>query len=117
VVNTPRIVIKDVEKFGVQFRAGDMLLNCLPMAGWDPAKNPDAAAFDIDRQNRSLLTFSTGPHLCIGHFLARAEMRAMYVEWMKQIPEFHLADGYQPAYRAGMVMGLDALPLRWTAAP
>ena len=115
VVNTPRIVIKDLEKFGVQFKAGDMLLNCLPMAGWDPTKNPEAGTFDIDRANRSLLTFSTGPHLCIGHFLARAEMRAMYVEWMKQIPEFHLGDGYQPAYRAGMVMGLDALPLRWTA--
>lgn len=113
VVNTPRIVVKDCEKFGVRFRVGDMLLNCLPMAGWDPNKNPDAAKFDIDRQNRSLLTFSTGPHLCIGHFLARAEMRTMFAEWMKQTTEFSLADNYQPAYRAGMVMGLESLPLRW----
>lgn len=113
VVNTPRLVVKDCERFGVQFREGDMLLNCLPVAGWDPKKNPDAGQFDIDRQARSLITFSTGPHLCIGHFLARSEMRTMFTEWMKQVGEFRLADGYVPSYRAGMVMSLETLPLRW----
>lgn len=113
VVNTPRIVVKDCEKFGVSFRKGDMLLNCLPMAGWDPHKNVDAASFNIDRASRALITFSTGPHLCIGHFLARSEMRTLITEWMRQIGEFRLEEGYEPAYRAGMVMGLEALPLRW----
>jgi len=113
VVNTPRLVVKDCERFGVKFREGDMLLNCLPAAGWDPQKNPEAATFDIDRPVRSLITFSTGPHLCIGHFLARSEMRSLFTEWMKQVGEFRLADGYKPRYRAGMVMSLESLPLRW----
>jgi cytochrome P450 len=113
VVNTPRVVIKDCERFGVKFREGDMLLNCLPMAGWDPKKNDNAAQFDIDRKNRALITFSTGPHLCIGHFLARSEMRTMFTEWLKQVGEFRLAEGYTPMYRAGMVMSLESLPLRW----
>jgi hypothetical protein len=45
VVNTPRIVVKDLEKFGVRFKTGDMLLNCLPMAGWDPTKPFEQDAF------------------------------------------------------------------------
>lgn len=115
VVNTPRIVVKACERFGVSFKEGDMLLNCLPAAGWDPKRNENASQFDIDRPSRNLITFSTGPHLCIGHFLARAEMRALLTEWMKQVGEFRLEDGYKPAYRAGMVMSLESLPLRWSA--
>lgn len=113
VVNTPRLVTRDCEKFGVKFRAGDMILCLLPMAGWDALKNDSPEKFDIDRKARSHLTFSTGPHLCLGHFLARLELRIFYAEWIRQIGEFSLADDYQPSYRAGMVMSLDALPLKW----
>jgi len=113
VVNTPRILTKDCEKLGVKFRKNDMILCLLPMAGWDDKKNENPEKFDIDRQNRSYLLFSTGPHLCLGHFLARLELRIIYAEWIKQIGEFSLADGYEPTYRAGMVMSLDSLPLKW----
>jgi cytochrome P450 len=115
VVNTPRIVTKDCERLGVKFRKNDMVLCLLPMAGWDDLKNESPEKFDIDRKTRSYLTFSTGPHLCLGHFLARLELRILYAEWIKQIGEFSLADGYQPSYRAGMVMSLDSLPLKWAA--
>src|SRR3546814_8467145 len=64
-VNTPRIVTRDCEKLGVKFRAGDMVLCLLPMAGWDALKNDSPEKFDIDREKRSYLTFSTGPHLCL----------------------------------------------------
>lgn len=113
VVNATRLVVKDCDRFGVRFRRGEMVMNALPIAGWDDRKNSDPAKFDIDRSNRSLLTFSIGPHLCLGHVLARAEMRILYAEWMKQVGEFSIPEGYQPAYRAGLVMSLESLPLRW----
>ena len=116
VVNTPRIVARDCERFGVQFRAGDMVLVPLPIAGWDDGKNADPEVFDIDRATRSHLTFSTGPHLCLGHFLARAEMRCLLGEWVAQVGEFSIADGYRPHYRVGTVMALESLPLRWAAS-
>src|SRR3546814_6395585 len=90
VVNTPRIVTRDCEKLGVKFRAGDMVLCLLPMAGWDALKNDSPEKFDIDREKRSYLTFSTGSHLCLGHFLARMELRILYAEWIKQIGELSL---------------------------
>lgn len=113
VVNTPRVVTKDCERFGVNFRAGEMVLSLLPMAGHDVSKNTDPEAFDLDRKTRSHLTFSTGPHLCIGHFLARSEMKTLFTEWFSRIPEFRIADGYKPTFRAGMVMSLESLDLVW----
>lgn len=113
VVNTPRIVRKDCERFGVKFRVGDMVLCNLPLAGWDENKNAHPEVFDIDRKNRSYLIFSTGPHLCLGHFLARVEMRVLFTEWIQQIGRFKLADGFKPRYRGGTVMALESLQLAW----
>lgn len=114
VVNTPRLVTKDCERFGVKFKAGEMILCTLPMAGWDDSKNENPSKFDIDRKTRSHLTFSTGPHLCVGQFLARMELRILYKEWIEQIGEFSLAEGYEAQYNAGMVMSLSSLDLTWT---
>jgi len=113
VVNTPRLVVKDCDRFGVRFRAGDMVLCNLPLAGLDDRKNPNPELFDMDRKNRSYLIFSTGPHLCLGHFLARVEMKILFTEWMSQIGRFKLADDYHPQYRAGLVMALEKLQLVW----
>jgi cytochrome P450 len=113
VVNVPRVVKKDVDLLGVPFRVGDMVLCTLPLAGWDDKKNDNPAAFDLDRKERHLLTFSTGAHLCLGHFLARSELRTMYRVWMEKIGEFRLADNAQFHYRAGTVMALDRLDLEW----
>jgi cytochrome P450 len=114
VVNTPRLVVKDCERFGVKFRAGDMVLCNLPLAGWDKSKNPNPEIFDIDRKKRSYLMFSTGPHLCLGHFLARVEMRALFTQWMQQVGRFKLAPGYQAHYRPGTVNALEGLQLVWS---
>ena len=113
VVNTPRIVAKDIDKFGAPFRVGDMVLNCLPMAGRDERKNADPNKFDIDRKNPEILIFSTGPHLCIGSLLARLELRVLTEEWLKRIPSFTLKPNVEYAVRLGTVMGIMNLPLQW----
>jgi cytochrome P450 len=113
VVNTIRLVAKDCERFGVQFRKGDMILCILPLAGRDKAKNPDPDTFDMDRKKRSYLVFNTGPHLCLGHFLARVEMRILFEEWMSQIGRFGLSAGFVPRYRAGFIAALESLSLSW----
>ncbi|MEQ5837306.1 cytochrome P450 [Marinobacter sp. NFXS9] len=113
IISTPRIVAKDCERFGVHFKKGDMVLNLLPISGRDDRKNPDPHRFDIDRSKRESLTFSTGAHLCLGHFLARAEMRILTEEWLKRIPSFKLAPEYKPSYRMGFALALLELPLQW----
>lgn len=114
VVNSPRIVAQDAERFGVSFRRGEMVLLLNPQYGRDERENKDALKIDVDRTQRRIFTFSTGPHLCIGHTLARAEIRIFTEEWFKRIPSFQVAEGFKPSFRAGTVMALRGLPLEWT---
>jgi len=116
VINTPRLVVKDCERFGVPFRAGDMVLCLLSVSGRDERKNANPAVFDIDRVQPSHLTFSTGPHLCIGHILARSEIRVLTEEWLKRVPAFTAQPGTPSGFRIGTVTAIQSLPLRWDVA-
>jgi len=116
VINTPRLVVKDCERFGVPFRAGDMVLCLLSVSGRDERKNANPAVFDIDRVQPSHLTFSTGPHLCIGHILARSEIRVLTEEWLKRVPAFTAQPDAPSGFRIGTVTAIQSLPLRWDAA-
>lgn len=113
VVNTPRIATKDFERFGVKFREGDMVLCMLPLGGRDDRKHTDPNVFDIDRERKDTLTFSSGPHLCLGHLLGRLEIRILTEEWLKRIPSFGLKAGETTPSRVGTVMALEKLPLVW----
>jgi cytochrome P450 len=114
VVNTPRIVKKDIKIGDADFREGDMVLCPLPLAGLDERKNPTPEQFDIDRKGREHMVFSSGPHICVGNILARAEMRVFTQEWLKRIPQFRIAQGAQLNWRPGLVLALMNLPLEWS---
>jgi cytochrome P450 len=115
VVNQTRIVKKDITIKGANFREGQMLMCPLTSAGLDDRRNPDPEAFDIDRPDRAHITFSIGVHTCIGNMLARLEMRVFTRTWLDRIPHFSLASEDKPAWRPGLVMALEHLPLRWEA--
>ncbi len=115
VINTPRLVVKDCERFGVKFKTGDMVLCLLSMTGRDDRVNGNAARFDIDREHGQHLTFSTGPHLCIGHILARTEIRVLTEEWVKRVPRFAAKPGVRHGFRIGTVTAIQSLPLQWKA--
>lgn len=115
VVNTPRLVVKDIDLLGVPFREGDMVLNLLPCGSRDDRKFVEPNLLDIDRKKTAHITFSTGPHLCIGHVLGRAEIRVLTEEWFKRVQSFRLASEDLRPFRTGTVMALEALPIRWDA--
>jgi len=116
VICTPRLVVKDHDNHGVSFRKGDMVLNILSQGGRDGRVNEDPDAFNIDRKDKTHLTFSTGPHLCLGHILARAEMRILTEEWIKRIPKFRLKPGMKHGFRIGTVHAIESLPIAWGPA-
>ncbi len=117
VTNGVRLISKDIELAGATLKAGDMIVAPMTLAGMDDRRNPDPETFDIDRKRRQHISFSTGPHLCLGHFLARAEMRIFITEFLRRIPRFAIADGFKPQWRAGAVMSLAELPIVWDDAP
>lgn len=116
VVNSPRLVVKDIDLLGVPFRKGEMVLNLLPVGSRDDRKFDEPDVLDIDRKRTAHITFSTGPHLCIGHVLGRAEIRVLTEEWFKQVHSFEIASDDPRAFRTGTVMALEDLQLSWAAA-
>lgn len=114
VIGTPRLVVKDHEAFGVAFRKGEMVLNLLCQTGRDDHKIENPNIFDIDRKDKPHLNFSTGPHLCLGHALARAEMRVLAEEWLKRVPQFQAKPGMKHGFRIGTVFAIESLPISWT---
>ena len=113
IVNGTRVVKQDFDFGGASFREGDMVACSLPLAGLDESKNPEPMKFDIDRENRAHLAFSIGPHVCVGNYLAKAEMRIFAEEWLRRVPKFRVAAGFKPTFRAGLVMAINSLPLEW----
>ena len=116
VINPPRICAKETERFGVKFMPGDMVLNLHSIAGLDDRANAQPFDFDIDRKESNHLTFSAGPHLCVGQILARAEILALVEEWLKRIPSFRPKPGAKNGFRIGKVLAIHALPLEWDVA-
>ena len=89
---------------------------CLPGEGARDARaNPEPDRFDIDREHPRHLTFGTGPHLCVGHILARAEIRILIEEWLRCVPRFEAQPDQRHGSRVGVVMALESLLLRWDA--
>jgi cytochrome P450 len=113
VVSPSRLVVRDNALLGPAMRAGDMVLALSSEAGRDPDRNADPRRFDLERKNPAYLTFGTGAHLCIGHILARAEMRVLTEEWLRRIPAFRQAPRDGLPFKIGIVAGLEALPLAW----
>jgi cytochrome P450 len=113
VVNTPRLVAQDCEKLGVSFKAGEMVLCLLPLAGRDERQHRDPNKFDLDRASHDHLTFSAATHYCPGAHLGRLEMAAITEAWLERIPAFSRVPGMRHRSRHGTVMALESLPLQW----
>lgn len=93
-----------------------MVLNILCLGSRDPSRFDRPNILDIDRKKTAHLTFSSGPHLCVGHVLGRAELRILAEEWFKRIPAFRPVPGERHGFRIGTVMALESLPLEWGVA-
>jgi cytochrome P450 len=70
-----RAVTRPVRLAGVGLAPGDVVAAILAAANHDPAQFARPDRFDPDRQDGRHLGFATGPHLCLGQHLARAEVR------------------------------------------
>ncbi|MGD1256967.1 cytochrome P450 [Mycobacterium seoulense] len=58
--------------------------------------------------------FGGGPHRCLGSHLARMELMIIVDQWLKQIPDFVLPQGYRPVIKfPSKSFALESLPLSW----
>ncbi len=89
VQNLARTVMRDLEVEGVPITAGRKVMLIYASANRDEREfGDDAAECDVLRRPRRHLSFSYGPHHCIGAAAARAQARIALEELLARCPEF-----------------------------
>lgn len=112
VVSTQRRVVTDMVFHGVEMREGDLVLLPLFLAGRDPQAWENPHDVDFARRPKAL-TFANGPHVCVGRFLARREIRIALEEFLTRFDNIHIPLGESYAFHTSPVFGVDRLPLAW----
>jgi cholest-4-en-3-one 26-monooxygenase len=119
VKNMNRTVTRDVVVNGQQLREGDRVLLLYPSANRDEAVFEDPYRFDIARDPNPHVAFGAyGRHHCLGAPLARLELRVLFDELLRRMPDLELVEGAElPERRGNFVLGLESVPVRYTPGP
>lgn len=92
-------------------RKGEYVIYNLGGANRDPSVFEDPDLLDIERSPNPHLSFAAGVHRCIGLHLARLNVRVAIETFLERIPDFAMADGFEPHFQGGITRSLTALPI------
>jgi cytochrome P450 len=100
-----RIANQDIELGGVSISKDQVVISVKAAANRDPERYECPAEVRLDRNRPSdHLTFNTGPRLCAGARLARAEMREMVGVLLDRLPNLRLDPDAAPPRLSGLYM-------------
>jgi cytochrome P450 len=105
----------DTQLGGHPIPAGSVVHLCFGSANRDPARWERGDEFDPSRPLQGHLGFGTGPHVCLGMHVARAEIHAGIGALVDRLPELRLDAGAEPPRIIGMYeRGPTAVPVVWS---
>jgi cholest-4-en-3-one 26-monooxygenase len=114
VMHFRRTALEDTEIRGTPIKAGDKIVIWYMSANRDEDvfENPDA--FDVGRTPNEHIAFGGGgPHFCLGANLARVEIKVLFEEVLKRLPDMELA-GPVRRLRSNFINGVKEMPVRYT---
>lgn len=117
-INLNRICEADTEFHGVHFKQGDNIVVPSFVTDRDAATFPDPHNFNPERskvERNMHHAFGDGPHKCIGMHLAKLEVKIVLEEFAKRVEAFSITDESKITAHGGTTMGMDNLPITWTA--
>jgi cytochrome P450 family 142 subfamily A polypeptide 1 len=114
--NMSRTATREYELRGQTLHEGDQLILMYPSANRDAAVFDDPDRFDVRRDPNPHLAFGFGPHFCMGASLARIELKVMFSELLRRIPDLHLAGDPLPRRSSNFISGPEAMPVAFTPA-
>ena len=117
VLHFRRQAVKDCELGGVKIAAGDKVVMWHIAANRDPRAFDDPWRFDIERSPNDHIGFGGGgPHYCLGANLAKMEIRLMFREIARRMPDIHPVG--EPNYlRSNFIGGVKELLVAYTPTP
>jgi cytochrome P450 len=113
----PRLITRDIAYRDVLIPAGAMLFFPVSVAGRDPTAIENPEAFDPGRdQLKKHIAFGMGVHICLGQFIARAQIEEGLHQIAQRIrnPRRTGPSGWRPFFG---VWGLKGLPIAFEPAP
>jgi cytochrome P450 len=107
---TARTAMREVQIGDVVVEPGQGLVTLLAAANRDPGRFADPDRLDITRPDAHHLTFSQGPHYCLGAALARLEGQEVFKALAQRFPTLELTA--EPQHREHFVLrGYQAVPV------
>ncbi len=107
-----RTATVDTTIAGVDIAAGDKVVTWYLAANFDPTVFTNPHTFDLGRTPNRHVTFGGGgPHLCLGQWMARLEVRAFLDALVAQVERVELT-GEPRRVRSNFINGLKQLPIR-----
>jgi cytochrome P450 len=113
VMHMARHATRDVEVRGQTIKEGDKLLLWYPSANRDEDVFPDGDVFNISRTPNDHLAFGIGEHFCLGAGFARLELKVMFEELFRRMPDIELA-GPVERLRSTFIGGIKHMPVSFT---
>ncbi|RNG34163.1 cytochrome P450 [Streptomyces botrytidirepellens] len=112
-----RTALEDMEIGGHRIEAGQTVVGAMVSANRDPESFPDPDRLIFDRQDARNLAFGHGVHMCIGHQLARIEMKVAFRRLFERFPTLRIAvpDDQIRFKTDSVVYGVWELPVTWDA--
>ncbi|MGB6209849.1 cytochrome P450 [Mycobacterium sp.] len=108
----PRVLTETAVVGGMMLPKGSSVHLCMAAINRDGSDSTSTDELVMDGKVHRHWGFGGGPHRCLGSHLGRMELTVIVSEWLKQIPEFHLAPGYEPGIRfPSKTFALESLPL------
>src|ERR1700722_1734512 len=108
----PRVTTRETVLDGQVLPKGTRVTNLLAVANRGEGGRPAPYEIDFQRGDNPHVSFGVGVHRCLGSHLARLEMRIVYEEWHRLIPEYRIADGSTPKVKWPRgTIGLESLDL------
>jgi len=115
---TVRVTMADTEVCGVRIPAGSMCQIAWGAANRSPERGDHADRVNLDAPDVGHFGFGSGIHRCVGSHLARRELRLVLEEFHRQIPDYQLADGFEPrVVFPSATYHFSELPLTFAVGP
>jgi cytochrome P450 len=106
-----RTATEDVELRGTTIHAGDKVVTWYPAANFDPNEFAEPRRFEIARVPNRHVTFGGGgPHLCLGQWMARLEVRALIEALVERVGRIERA-GDVERIRSNFINGIKRAPV------
>jgi cytochrome P450 len=114
VINFRRTATRDVVIGGQEIKEGQKVVMFYNSANRDERAFPDPFRFDLTRTPNEHVGFGAGgPHFCLGANLARREIRVMFEELFRRIPDIEVS-GEPAMLQSGFIHGIKRMPCKFT---